>query len=1376
MSNFTPTTSRNGECPICGDTKGKCRTTNDNRGDLILCMSLVGTAFGEIIDGYKCLGDTSDGTWAKFIPDNSQEWSEERKGEWRRERELIRQSRQTEAKKRQQQAFDPQERHEQYTRLFGELSLNNEDRQDLIRRGFSNEEIKRCGFQSVNQWQKLQSQYSHLLPGVSIHGDSLLTQAGYLCPVRNADGLIVACQVRLRVVGEDEGRYRWLTSKTRKNPGGQTPHTYPEGEAELPLAIHLPTQPPAQTKVIPIGITEGVGVKPFLAAQRLDIPVIGAAGGQFASSPVTFKDSIEQLAKKLESLAFTNHKQTSAPYISSLPVELIIYPDAGDVKNPQVMQRWRRVFKLLEDWDYSVQVAWWHQTTKKDPDIDELTDFSIIQYITPSQFLQKASTGWLNWRKSRKLTPDFTINSRYFDWAIPEPDTHLGVNSGLGTGKSFWLIEELLKAYPDKGFIAIGYRNSTLLQFCAKANQAGHCFYHIQKDLVGQKEKILISDPQSKIAGCVDSLIHFQPSDFDGKILLLDEIESNVSHLLRSQTSVSFHRERIKELFTEALSRAALVISLDGHLRDQTLNYLQSLQKKPKQLVKIQNLYQGNRGQLEFYLGSETQNEDNLKKINKRDYSAIFEAITSNPNRIVVASDSQKQLEAIDKLLTQQGKKTLRLDSTTSNSKWAREFLTSPESYLKKHKIECLLYSPSAEAGLSIDVKNIDTESYFTDLYFLFVGVLSTNAQLQMLGRVRDPEAKKHVWCAQRGLNDSRVAETVSEGLKEQIIANLIEDAHLCLQDVDPEQRALELAKKLIQISDNPHSQQEIHLAAIRNHESQNLRECLLEGIKESGYEVTLTIGQKVDDQKLKQTKEEIINQKSQQICHAEVLTASQASEKARNFAQTLEDKYQVTRHRLVERLPGIEQKTKTITEPVAVNKQDNLDNNHQYEPGSVEEYFLGNGENHQEFLKRETSSENHIAQGLEVGHNPEDFLNKNSALCPGCDSEDNLDNNHQYDPGSVEEYFLGNGENHQEILTGKTSSENHTAQGLEVGHNPEDFLNKNSALCPGCDSDNNLDTQPEYGLTEVKTITREVPIFDADFVKQVKFKDRGLISRQEIRWLLNNPDSALKLGQIRWFKKLDLFTDEEQPDCLKRISITSFKSRFLMVHKLKEMGIDWFLQPDQEWTDESPQVIQFWKKGKQKGIARAIGLRVGGLSPVQYVGKVLKSVGYETESRRERGQGKRVRIYSLKVPDLISEAVYECVGTRMENYLHSDKSVLDWDLILKRETSSKNHTAQGLEVGHNPEDFLNKNSPLWDPQRTSPGENTGSALVSSSNQLQALAKRIIQAARAGADVLIDQLLEPLSSQYKSQLKSVLNDLDPGVCSLLVGLKTINFS
>jgi hypothetical protein len=159
----------------------------------------------------------------------------------------------------------------------------------------------------------------------------------------------------------ENGRYRWLTSATKKNPEGATPHL----DGELPLAVFEPSEYRGDA----IWLPEGLGAKPSITRYRLGVPVVGASSGLFSSSPNTSKATLEKLSAKYQTQ------------------KLVIPLDGGDVKNPHVCQRWLREFEFLRALGYELAIAWWGQWTKDDADIDELCDLSSINFITPEDFL-----------------------------------------------------------------------------------------------------------------------------------------------------------------------------------------------------------------------------------------------------------------------------------------------------------------------------------------------------------------------------------------------------------------------------------------------------------------------------------------------------------------------------------------------------------------------------------------------------------------------------------------------------------------------------------------------------------------------------------------------------------------------------------------------------------------------------------------------------------------------------------------------------------------------------------------------------------------------------------------------------------------------------
>jgi hypothetical protein len=779
-------------------------------------MIYVDSRKGEIVSGYKCIGHTRDGLWGQFRLDNSQEWSDQQRQDWQRENQRRRQEKARVNDERRQRSLSALQRHEEYSRLLAELSLHPDDRADLVRRGFSHEQIELSGFKSIRRYHQLQSSYSNLLPGVSRGERLIIPDEGYLCPVRGVDGLIVACQVRLRSLPTTEtNRYRWLSG------GGQTLHLFPEGckpEGELPLAVFRPSGTPEG-----IALAEGVGAKPFLVSQRLNLFTIGAAGGQWASSPQLFKQTLEKASEE-----------------AGLR-EVKVFPDAGDTQNPSVMSRWRRVISLLEEWGYFVQVGWWGQVDKSHPDVDELPECSPIEYISPSKFFEiaslekelskgkrqepdKTTTAWRNWIESRKFTPTIKINRKFFEFPddVPTSNAILGAKDGLGGGKTSGGIRFISKL--GKGTRLIGYRNTLLTQTISRfKEEAGINCYHLRED----DSFGLLQDTQAHIAFCLDSITHSQPHWYQDTIVVLDETVSVLLHGLSAGTIGSRQSECLA-LLREALKECDLVICLDGNLRDIDIDLIQKLSGGGKQVVKIQNVYERESHEITFISGVTPEGE-----LKKRDRSPLVKALLDPNCTPWINCDSKDRALAYAEMLNQSGKTGFVLCSETKNEPLAKEFLLDPTAFIQRYKPGYIIISPSGESGLDCHGKG-----HFTHKFSFFSGVLSTNAQTQIMFRLRD-NIPHYVFCAERGMvPDRNTPHTYSAKQFEQATNDLIlQSAELTfkLSGKDSIQGILE---STLTKSDSDYWQYSCLLGALDSFEIDNLRECLIYALKESGHKV----------------------------------------------------------------------------------------------------------------------------------------------------------------------------------------------------------------------------------------------------------------------------------------------------------------------------------------------------------------------------------------------------------------------------------------------------------------------------------------------------------------------------------------------------------
>jgi phage/plasmid-associated DNA primase len=287
--------------------------------------------------GWHFNGITSDGVWGMFAPERSPRQSELELNDT---------------------SLSASERDRLHRQMLSELTLLDRDKADLLDRGLTEEQIEAGLFRSVKQWQGLKAEFDERLPGVLKGGRNLNIPAdGYLCPAFNSSGLIIGIQLRLNQPS-DAGRYRWLTSRTKKSPEGVTPHIM----GELPITVARPLK----GKVKAIALAEGI-LKPWIAAQGLGCVFVGASGGNFSASSRLLASTLEKLSAEIGSQ------------------EIIFYPDAGAIDNDKVLRRDYQTLDLVRHMGYNVKIAWWGQETKDFPDCDEL-DGEAIKFLTLAEY------------------------------------------------------------------------------------------------------------------------------------------------------------------------------------------------------------------------------------------------------------------------------------------------------------------------------------------------------------------------------------------------------------------------------------------------------------------------------------------------------------------------------------------------------------------------------------------------------------------------------------------------------------------------------------------------------------------------------------------------------------------------------------------------------------------------------------------------------------------------------------------------------------------------------------------------------------------------------------------------------------------------------
>ena len=338
-------TSKARACAICGNETGHCKTKEGDRGDLLHYCHNHATKPSEPINGHYFTATAGD--WGIFSNEKPKYQGAQSKAK-------------STGSTKTEPAVSPTQRDSAFRAYMSNLTLHEDDRADLHRRGVTDEQIASWGV-------------------VSIEGK----EPGYMVPCYSPEGLIVGAQWRLRKPS-DGARYKWISWIGGGSKNGD----------ELPLTVHRPIG------VEPVGIAvcEGIGAKSFILAQRSGLVAIGAGSdSQFISSPDHWREYLAAVSTELGTTTVT------------------MYPDSGAVKNAAVMGKYSQWFKFVADLGYEVQVAWWGQTVKgESPDPDELSADVDVKLISVAEFEAMAEPEVIPQEIPWKCLP--VNNNQFGDW------------------------------------------------------------------------------------------------------------------------------------------------------------------------------------------------------------------------------------------------------------------------------------------------------------------------------------------------------------------------------------------------------------------------------------------------------------------------------------------------------------------------------------------------------------------------------------------------------------------------------------------------------------------------------------------------------------------------------------------------------------------------------------------------------------------------------------------------------------------------------------------------------------------------------------------------------------------------------------------------
>ncbi len=712
MSKFT-STSKTNPCPICGKTNGNCRNPQEK---LVLCMSFADCT-EKYINGYKFIGNDKSNSWGKFLEDDG---SYDRNSEYaRQKREEYQRYREAEEKAKLEQlkgSLSLIERDKNIKAIVKHLGLSETDRQKLKERGLNDEEIEKGCFATIKPFTQLPDTINTRLAGIYIgrNGKPHIGsnwQQGILCPIFNFDGLITGYQI---ATGREESKYIWAVTSYKKMKRGSRPKIsshLPNGE--LPINFHRCLDKNNQT----LWLNDGI-LKTYIAHLLHTIDIVGCAGGNFQAS----------LSQLLEIIKLFNYNQ-------------VIYAlDAGDILNRQVMNRLSKLANtLLQEYDINLQFAYWGQLTKSDNDIDEISQLEyclldldkLTEIAEKEQFKAKKRA---KLTEITKFTPHKTFDSQYlaeFMVNIELQKKVTGIKSAMNTGKTYWL--QILSMETNQPIILIGSRKVLV---CNTANvlRIDYCDEFINDEII---KEVFESENEieHRIAIVCDSLLKMKDIDWHNAIILIDEAEQFLEHLLLAKTHINKIRGRVLALLAEKLPTVDRIVLLDADLSDFTCEYFQQVSQLP--LQKIENTYQENNRDLYGY-----EYKDSL--------IAQLNNFTSSGQHNLIVGDSAQELTAMYHLDIEKGIKSILLtrENLADNKKLIR-FLDNHGKAIRNEGIQNVYLSPVGQSGISIEI-----DDYFDNVFGIINGAIGTNVARQLLIRDRS-KADRHIWVNEYGLGYS---------------------------------------------------------------------------------------------------------------------------------------------------------------------------------------------------------------------------------------------------------------------------------------------------------------------------------------------------------------------------------------------------------------------------------------------------------------------------------------------------------------------------------------------------------------------------------------------------------------------------------------------
>src|SRR4028118_1290946 len=506
---------------------------------------------------------------------------------------------------------------------------------------------------------------------------------------------------------------------------------------------------------------------------------------------------------------------------------------------------------------------------------------------TPTSFEPNSRYAQLvrRWKKARAYIATVLSDSKYVDFPAPGPNTITAIKAKLGRGKTQWLAEFITAITLGKIFL-LGHRNALLR---GTSKRCG--FYHITFD----DGKIMLSDPNGRVASCVDSLLKFRDDSADENCtIVLDEVESVIRHILTGGTISASDRIAILDKFALLLNSCSRIILLDGHLTDATVAYIARL-APGKAVTKYENTFKAALPKVEIFKGSGAPL--------KASQIEAFKDLILKAERPAAFCDSKDDAIALYRQLEEiHGEGTgLLLTADNATEDLQAEFTDNPDESIKKHPWKFIVATPLLQDGVDISIRD-----YFSEVFGMFGGVVSVNSVCQMVRRVRHPIGNIKILCAERGHRSPDGASVYAAQIQKLLADRMAAE----LSEFDPRPAQEIYAELCDQLKSCPHHAAWYELKVLENLEQPHLYDFVCELLRESGHSVLELDLDNSETQQHARVKEEVKEELAEAVANAEIISISEAEKilsRQGNTKVKESDIRAANRAVIAEQLPGVE-------------------------------------------------------------------------------------------------------------------------------------------------------------------------------------------------------------------------------------------------------------------------------------------------------------------------------------------------------------------------------------------------------------------------------------------------------------------------------------